>query len=330
MAEPKNSAGDRDRAGDEVEPSPRGFWSGTLTFGLVSIPVELYTANRSVRPRLRMITADGVPLRRAYFDAEGEREVEGEEIVRGYEVEQGRFVVVSDEELESLEPEKSRDILLRRFVPRDSISPAYFERAYFMAPSGQSTRPYAVLARTMEETGRVGVATFVMRGREHLVAIVADHGVLRAEMLRFADELRRRSDVGLGDAPDPPDELVAAMAEAIERASWPSLPMEVLEDTRSQAIDALAEEKLERGEDVLEVPAEAVEPEAETLAEPPDLVALLKQRLQRAQPPAEIPDDLEQATKQELYEHAKELGITGRSHMSKAELIRSIREARAA
>src|SRR5579884_2151745 len=98
---------------DEDEASTRPFWSGTITFGLVSIPVNLYPATRHVRSSLRMLSPDGVPLRRRYFSQETGKELADDDLVRGYEIEDGKYVVVSDEELERLDPEKSRDIDLR-------------------------------------------------------------------------------------------------------------------------------------------------------------------------------------------------------------------------
>src|SRR5207248_7073669 len=109
--------------------------------------------------------------------------------------------VVTDEELERLAPEKSRDIDLRRFVEAEAIPPMYFERSYFLVPAGGSAKAYRLLAATMEETHRAGIATFVMRGKEYLVAILSENGILRAETLRFSDEIRSPEDVGLPEAP---------------------------------------------------------------------------------------------------------------------------------
>lgn len=110
--------------------------------------------------------------------------------MRGYEVEKDRFILVDDEELVALAPEKSQEIDLKRFVELSEIDPVYFERAYFLAPDRDAVKAYRLLARTMEEAGRAGIATFVMRGKEYLVAIIAEQGFLRAETLRFHDELR--------------------------------------------------------------------------------------------------------------------------------------------
>src|SRR5258705_486808 len=118
-------------------------------------------------------------------------------MVRGYEIDKDEYVVVTDDELERLAPEKTRDIDLKRFVPANSIPPVYFERGYFLTPNSGSEKAYKLLAETMEKEKKAGVATFVMRGKEYLVSIFSEHGILRAETMRFPDELRSPADVGL-------------------------------------------------------------------------------------------------------------------------------------
>src|SRR5262245_49870459 len=140
---------------------PRSFWSGTITFGLVSVPVDLYPAAREERSSLRMLDEDGTPLRRQYWCPKEERPLSAEEIIRGVEVADGKWVTVTDEELEALEPEKTRDISLQRFVPRKELPPAYFETGYVLTPGGRSTKAYKLLAAAMEEADRAGIATFV-------------------------------------------------------------------------------------------------------------------------------------------------------------------------
>ncbi|MFY9570426.1 MAG: Ku protein, partial [Blastocatellia bacterium] len=175
----------------------RPFWSGTITFGLVSVPVDLYPANRSDGGSLRMLGPNGMPLARRYYSPETGRDLDDDQMVRGYPVSKKKYVVVTDEELERLAPEKTRDIDLRRFVEKDKIPPIYFERGYFLTPGRDTQKAYRLLAETMEDLGRVGIGSFVMRGTEYLVAILSENGILRAETLRFADELRSPADVGL-------------------------------------------------------------------------------------------------------------------------------------
>lgn len=186
---------------DEEQEQPgglRSFWTGTITFGLVSVPVALYPATRgSAGPGLKMVDPEGTPLARRYVCSKTGDELDYEDLVRGYEIEKGKFVVVTDEELEAIEPRKSREIDLQTFVPLEEIEPIYFERAYFLTPAGGSNKAYRLLANVMEKSGRAGIATFVMRAKEYLVAILAENGILRAETLRFEDEVRKPSDVGL-------------------------------------------------------------------------------------------------------------------------------------
>src|SRR5688572_4969580 len=184
----------------EAAPNPRSFWSGTLTFGLVSVPVDLFPAVRSRRIAFRMLGPDDQPLVRRYFCSADGKALTADDIVRGYENDDGSFTIVADEELDALAPRKSRDIDLRRFVKREEIPRQLLERPYVLAPGGESTKAYHLLAATMERTGRAGIATFVMRGKEYLAAIFAEGGLLRAATMRFVEELRTPAPIGLPKA----------------------------------------------------------------------------------------------------------------------------------
>lgn len=261
---------------DEVEEqsSTRPFWSGTISFGLVSIPVNLYPANRSSHVGVRMLAPDGTPLRRRYYSSITNRELAPEEMVRGYEFEKDRYVVVTDEELEKLAPEKSRDIDLRRFVNADQIHPLYFERGYFLAPAAGSTKAYQLLAAIMEKTRRAGVATFVMRGKEYLIAIVSENGILRAETMRFKDELRSAADVGLPEKAEAPAQLVERFEQIIKKRSDEELSRDELHDETAAKLLELVKTKQARKENV--IVSGASETEAE---EPTSLVGILKKSL---------------------------------------------------
>ena len=263
---------------EQREIRARAFWSGTITFGLVSIPVNLFPGVRSQRAALRMLADDGTPLQRRFFCEKQKREVDGDEIVRGYEISKGKFVIVTDDELEALEPKKSRDIDLRRFVPADDIDPLFFERSYYLAPAGETTKAYRLLAETMEKTGRAGIATFVMRGKEYLVAIVAEDGLLRADTLRFADELRTPKAVGLPAVPKVKPAEVTKLRKLIKSHSSAKLAESELEDGYSERIRKLAAKKERKHEDVYELPEEVAE-EAVGDAQVIDLVEVLKRSL---------------------------------------------------
>jgi DNA end-binding protein Ku len=263
----------------EGRPAAQAVWSGTLSFGLVSVPIELYSAQRGDGVSLRMLAPDGVPLSRQYVcPAEDDRPLERDEIVRGHPVGEGEFVVLSDEELEALAPRRSRDIELQSFVDRGAIDPVYFVRAYYLVPSGQQTKAYRLLAETMEATGRAAIASFVMHDKAHAVAIFADAGILRAETLRFGDELRSAADLDLPEPGKTDAARVRELAQAIGKLAKEEVDEAEMNLADSERLLALARRKLKRGKDVVELPEEATAAEDEG-GNVVDLMALLKQRL---------------------------------------------------
>ncbi len=240
----------------------RGFWSGNISFGLVSIPVSLISARRSHRASLRMLAPDGTQLRRRYFCPQDGVALETSDIVRGYEYEKDRFVVVTDEELQAVSPKLSQELDLSRFVPLTDIDPIRFEHAYFLIPTKRALKAYRLLASTMEERCRAGIATFVMRGKQYLVAIIARGGLLRAETLRFADELRNTDELDI-DSSDAVDEsAVATFERHIESLCAPTLDTSDLEDTHTRRLLELIEKKRNAGKDVV---AAAVTPNEESV-----------------------------------------------------------------
>ena len=343
---------DRNDEDDVVRPRP--FWSGVIAFGLVSLPVSLFPANRGRALALKMVDANGTPLKRRYFCEQEQKALSGDEIVRGYEAEKGAYVVVEDKELEALAPEKSQEIDLKRFVSLADINPIYFERAYFLVPDEGANKAYRLLARSMEEEQRAGIATFVMRGKEYLVAIMAERGILRAETLRFHDEIRAPADIGLPERQHAPEESVRRMQDAMRALAADSLDRDVLSDHYVQQVQARVQQKLKTGKDVVKAPEEQAE-EYDEESNVIDLMQVLKERLRgepeaRQSPPAapasappsrrqprrgngrrHAADDdaqakeLAGATKDELYERAKALHIPGRSTMSKQQLIEALR-----
>ena len=279
----KSTKASNTKNGEDIVRS-RAFWSGTITFGLVSIPVNLFSGTRSHGTALRMLTEDGTPLARRFFCPKHEKEVEDEEIVRGYEVSDEKYVVVTDDELEALEPKKSRDIDLRRFVDADEIDPTYFERSYFLTPASDSTKAYRLLAASLEEHNRAGIATFVMRGKEYLVAITAEENVLRADTMRFSDELRSASDVGLPKKrPAVKKADLTRMKKLIQSNASAKIAETELEDEYAEQLQKLVAKKERKHEDVYELPEEVAEEERGE-ADVIDLVEVLKRSLRSGEP----------------------------------------------
>jgi DNA end-binding protein Ku len=221
-----------------------------------------------------MIDEDGTRLARRYYCPADEQDVTADSLIRGYELDSGEVVVVTDEELEALAPKKSREIDLRLFVDRDGIDPLYFERSYFLAPGEGSGKAYRLLVAVMEESRRVGVATFVMRDKEYLIAIFAEGGLLRAETLRFHDEVRSTTDVKLPR----PVRVDGATAKRVQRAvsrleqdAWD--PSELADP--HAGVRKLAERKYQRGKDVVKGERTSAGSHADVV----DLMEMLKKSL---------------------------------------------------
>jgi DNA end-binding protein Ku len=240
----------------------------------VSVPVSLFPAARTVRTSLRMLGPDGQPLARKYYAEKTGKDLDADEVMRGYEVTKEKFVIVTDEELERLAPEKTRDIDLKQFVPAESIPPIYFERGYFLTPAAGSQKAYKLLAETMDKSGLAGIATFVMRGKEYLVAIFSDKGILRAETMRFADELRSPADIGLPKTKEAPKATVTKFEKLIANKSKKQFSPAKLADKQTDSLLKLVKKKQSKRENVVRV-----EEEIETDHKVVDLVKILKQSL---------------------------------------------------
>jgi len=257
----------------------RAFWSGTLTFGLVSIPVEFFAAARGRGTALKMIDPGGAPLGREYYSDKTKEPLGPDDLVRGYETGEGKLVTLSDEELGALAPELTRDIEMRVFVRRDEIPPVYYEHPYFLVPSGRSAKAYQLLGQTLRKTGRVGVGTFVMRGRQYLVAVMPEGQVLRAETLRFAGEIRSPKDAGLPEPARAAAKDVKAFARALKKLERDALDLDELSDRAAARLRGLVEKKEKAGKDLVDLGApEAAEAEAGA-GNVIDLMELLKQRI---------------------------------------------------
>jgi len=223
-----------------------------------------------------MLGPEGEPLARRYYSQKSGHDLDQEEMVRGYEIDKKKYVIVTDEELERLAPEQSRDIDLRRFVDLESIPPLYFDRSYFLVPAEGSEKAYKLLSETMEKSGLAGIATFVMRGKEYLVAIFPENGILRAETMRFADELRSPKDIDLPEKKKLPAAAVKKFEKIIAKNSDRHLSLKDLKDEKTAQLLKLVEKKRKQHKDVVEVE----EPERDE-GKVVDLMEVLKKSLAR-------------------------------------------------
>lgn len=317
-AKAKSSPGRATRGKDRAFSG--GMWSGTISFGLVSVPVSLFPALRRQAISLRMLAEDGVPLRRQYVSSVNGKVLEQDDVVRGYETEGGKMITVSDGELEGLVPEKSSDIDLIEFVLIKDIDVFHFDRPYFLVPGKGALKAYALLAKVMEEHERAGIGTFVMREKEYLVAILAREGLLMAETLRFANEIRTPQEVGLGAQKKGESKRVKQFEKSIAGLGREDLDMKELEDRYTKRMQSLIGKRSKSARAVVQVEMDEEEP-----GNVIDLVSVFKERMREAQK-AETDggEALEQLSKDELYNRAQVERIPGRSRMSKAELAKAL------
>jgi DNA end-binding protein Ku len=170
----------------------RAIWSGVLTFGLVSVPVELYSATKAHDPGFHQFEKDtGDRIRYQRVNERTADEVEYSDIVKGADADGGRYVMLDQDELDSVAPGRSRSMEIRTFVDLDDIDPIYFDKTYYLGPGGEETgKVYALLREAMGNSGKAAIASFVMRGKEYLAAVRADGDLLVLETLFFADEVR--------------------------------------------------------------------------------------------------------------------------------------------
>ena len=170
----------------------RPIWSGILSFGLVSVPVSLYAATEDHTVHFRQIqrgTSDRV--RNLRVNERTGEEVAFGDIVKGFETAEGEYVVVEPEELEQISPGRSKTIEISGFVDLDQVEPIFFDKTYYLGPKGKEyAKVYTLLRKALERSNRAGIALFSMRGKEYLTAVRADHGILTAHTMHFADEVR--------------------------------------------------------------------------------------------------------------------------------------------
>ena len=257
---------------------PRAIWSGSISFGLVNVPVKLVTATSPKDIRFHQLHAsDGGRINQKRVCSLDGEEVDYSEIVKGYEVHRGQYVIVEPEELEGLAPESSRSIDIEEFVDLAEIDPLYFDHSYYLLPDGPAARPYALLVEAMTGTGKVGIGRFVLRTKQYLAALRPRDGALVLSTMLFADEVVESSELEVPTTKETkPSERELTMARQLVSslsAEWE--PTKYRDDYRDKVIE-LIEAKAEGNE--IAVP-EAPDRPAPVL----DLMAALEASLARAE-----------------------------------------------
>jgi DNA end-binding protein Ku len=255
---------------------PRSIWSGAISFGLVNVPVKLYSAVSRKTVRFHQLNGKtGHRIAQKRVDSVTDEEVAYEDIVKGYELGKERYVVITPGELEALDPEKSRTIDIEDFVDLAEIDPIFYDHPYYLVPDKGAAKAYGLLLQAMEESEKVAVARVVIRSKEQLVAIrPAPGGVLTMETMIFADEVVAPDEIE--DLPESNDLKVSArevkMAQQlIESLSSDFEPEKYRDDYREKVLELI--ERKAAGEEI------AVQPEAPEPKKVPDLMAALEASL---------------------------------------------------
>lgn len=258
------------------------IWSGSVSFGLVAVPVAILTAVRPKPGTFHLLhEKDAARLKRRLFCPADKKFISGKEAVRGFEVEDGQHVIVDDDEIRSLAPKRSKTIEIQEFVDAETIDPAYYDRPYYLVPTGPE-KPYRLLAEVLREMKKAGIAQFVMNEREKFCCVESIEGALCLMILRYSEELRSADEL----VPDvePRTKDVDAMLTTIKRMDWKFDPKK-LTDEYEERVRKLIGRKKKRHE-VVEAPEveEEEEPEAasgEGEEREVDLVSALEKSLAR-------------------------------------------------
>jgi DNA end-binding protein Ku len=255
----------------------RAIWSGSISFGLLNVPVKLYSAVSKQTVRFRELReGDGSRVKHKRVAESDGKEVPYEKIVKGYEYAPDQYVVLGRDELSELEPQRSRAIEIQDFVDLDDIDPIYFEQPYYLGPDKGAERAYALLVQAMKDARKVAVARFVLRNKEHLAAIRPMDDVLTLTTMRFHDEVtspKDLDDVFEDSKPKKPEQKELAMAkQLIESLTSDFKPDSYHDEYREELLDLL--ERKAAGKEVVSAPTEEPKP-----TKAPDLMAALEESL---------------------------------------------------
>jgi DNA end-binding protein Ku len=251
----------------------RAIWSGTISFGLVSVPVRMFPATQSKELRFHFLDRrDLTPIGYDKVRKDNGESVPSDEIVRGFEIDKGRYVPIEDEDLDRLDIELTHSIDICDFVDLDEIDPIYFRKAYYLVPQEGAEKPYRLLVKALEETGKVGIAKVVIRNKQHLAALRPHDDALVLETMYYADEIRQPESVE-GKARLQKDEVEMAKS-LVENLSDSFKPDKYDDNYRKELLELIKAKA--KGQKL-------PEPKDEEDGEVVDLMAALRESVERTQ-----------------------------------------------
>jgi DNA end-binding protein Ku len=259
----------------------RSIWKGSITFGLVNIPVGLYAAEQREELSLHLLDKRNMArVRYKRVNEENGKEVPWEDTVRGYEFQDGKYVVLSDEDLQRASPEKTQTIDIMDFVDLDDISPVYFDKPYYLAPDKRGAKSYALLRETLKKTRKIGIATVVIRTKQYLAAVIAQDDVIVLNILRYGHELRDANDLDLPSGRQGVTDREIDMAERLVQGMVDTWEPERYKDTYFRDLKKMIEKRVEAGQ-LESAPPPTEEEKRPARSNVVDLMALLKQSVEQ-------------------------------------------------
>jgi DNA end-binding protein Ku len=260
----------------------RPIWSGSISFGIVNIPVKMYPAVRDRSIHFHQISEKDRKRIRYKKVAEGsDKELSQDQIVKGYELDSGRYVLLEDKELQQLAARKSRSIDIVDFVGLDEIDPLYFDQPYYLAPDEKAGRSYWLLLDAMEETNKVAIAQFVMRSKEYLGALRPVNGMLCLETMRYEEEIVKPSDVidDLGKPEKVQEREIKIARQLIDTMSDEFDPSRYKNEYKARVLDYIEKKAKAKGEVPIEEEEEEGQPRSGKVL---DLMAALEESLKHS------------------------------------------------
>jgi len=245
---------------------PRSIWTGAISFGLVNIPVRLYSAVQPKELHFHMLHAkDGGRIQMKRVCSLDRKEVPYEAISKGYEIRKGQYVMIDPEELEAFDPKSTHTIDIEDFVELSEIDPIYYETSYYLAPDKRAGKAYTMLLRALQRTGKVAIARIVLRTKQHLCAVRVVDELLMLSTMQYADEIVQSSDLDVPKPDEAPRSREVAMAEQlIESLTSPFRPERYHDEYREKVLDLI--QRKARGEKIITAPTHE-EVEVSDLAE---------------------------------------------------------------
>jgi DNA end-binding protein Ku len=258
----------------------RSIWKGSITFGLVNIPVGLYSAEKREEVSFHLLDRKNkARVKYKRVNEETGREVAWEDTVRGFELESGKYVILSDEDLQRASPEKTQTVDILDFVDLEEIDSIFFDKPYYLAPDKKGAKSYALLRETLKRTKKVGIAKVVIRSKQYLSAVIAEDDVIVLNILRFAHELRDPSELDLPRGKEGVSERELDMAERLVEGMVDAWEPDKYRDDYYKDLMKMIHERAKAGQ-LDEAPEAPPAPKPERAGNVVDLMALLKQSVE--------------------------------------------------